>query len=130
MVEKPLGVLRPHGTGVLLAIADDVFLISAAHVLAEAATAQMWIHPAAAGPKLFPLEGVVVNTTENRGSVDFGFVRLAEDVRVELAKSKQFVRLSEIEMSLDDSSGWYAAFGFPAEINAASTGGGVASAAT
>src|SRR5262245_57500541 len=125
MKEKPVGVLRPHGTGVLLAIADDAFLISAAHVLAEVATDQMWIHPAAAAPNLLPLDGVIVNTTENRGAVDFGFVRLAEDVRAELAKSKQFVRLSEIEMNLDDSHGWYAAFGFPAEVNPTSTGGGV-----
>lgn len=120
MAEKPLGTLNPYGTGIVLAIADDVFLVSAAHVLTRATSPQLWVHPAASGPKMIPLDGVTINTTENRESVAFGFVRLSEEVRSELATVKQFVRLSEIVMNEDDVAGQYAAFGFPAAINSAS----------
>ena len=117
LVEGPDHALFQHGTAVLVAIADDVFLISAAHVLSTAQQEHLWINAVTTGPNLIPLAGVEINRTDDVHAVDFGFVLLPEATIRELAPFKKFVRLSEIDREPEPSEGWYAAFGYPIELN-------------
>lgn len=118
LIEGPNRELTQHGTGVLLAVADSVFLISAAHVLREAQHQHLWINAVAMGPNLIPLAGVEINTTDDLHAVDFGFVRLSDASLEELKRYKKFVRLNEIDLEPSPPRGLYSAFGYPTEINA------------
>jgi len=116
LVEEPPGALTQHGTAVLLAIADSIFVVSAAHVLNDARYHPLWINPVANHANLIPLERVDVHSTSDDKLVDFSFFKVPEPYATELVTSKICVRLDEIEMRLP-SGDWYAVLGYPTELN-------------
>lgn len=117
LVEERPGLLSQFGTAVLLAIADSVYLISAAHVLTRARKYPFWINPATPSARPVPLHGVAIQLTEDQTKADFGFVELPTAVAAELATTKSFLRLDEVDWESEPPSGLYGAFGYPAAIN-------------
>lgn len=117
LVEERPGLLSQLGTAVLLAIADSVWLISAAHVLDRARRYPFWINPAVPGARPISLDGVAIQLTEDQSKADLGFVELPTAVSAELATTKKFLRLDEVDWEPEPPSGLYGAFGYPATIN-------------
>jgi hypothetical protein len=103
------------GTGILLAIADEVFVVSAAHVLTDARYYPLWINPVADRGSMIPIAREVASSNDAT-KVDFGFFKVPDQYIKELAAAKEFVRLNQIAMQLP-SAHWYAVLGFPAELN-------------
>jgi hypothetical protein len=115
LVEDENRALTQLGTGVLLAIADEVFVVSAAHVLSDARYYPLWINPVAAGSRMIPLVREVA-TTNDRHRVDFGFFRVPDEYVAELSAAKTCVRLKDVSPEIP-AAHWYATLGFPLELN-------------
>jgi len=116
LIEEYPNALTQLGTGILLAIADSVFLVSAAHVLKHAVDGQVWINPVANGSRMLPLEKMEVALSSDRSRVDFGFIRLPEGAASELASSKKLVRIHDVDGAAP-AAHWYAVLGYPKELN-------------
>jgi hypothetical protein len=113
------GVPVLHGSGVLLGIGEECFLLSAGHVLiaAKAEDTVLLISPGLAGEDFIPLHGVEIQHTDNKDDIDIGFVRLPLEIRVALEPHKSFLRLCELDLSLGpEPDGWFAVVGFPRQL--------------
>jgi hypothetical protein len=116
LIEDIPEALTQLGSGLLLAIDDSVFLVSAAHVLKHAIDGQVWINPVADGAKMIPLEKMKVVLTNDRFKVDFGFIKLPDAPARELATAKKFIHVHDVDISLP-AGYWYAVLGYPHELN-------------
>lgn len=115
LVEDETRALTQLGTGVLLAIADEVFVVSAAHVLTDARYYPLWINPVADGCAMIPVAPEIAATTDNK-RVDFAFFKVANEYLPELMAAKACVRLSEVTLKMP-AAHWYSVLGFPTEGN-------------
>lgn len=105
----------PHGTGILLRIADASFVVSASHVLHEpdrellAATAH--------GGKFLSLGGHTFQHTEDQRDIDIGFMRLNADLDEAIGKTKSFLRLDQVELCPPAEDDWLLVVGFPGQLS-------------
>jgi hypothetical protein len=105
------------GSGVLLQIAEETFVLSASHVLERLAEGAKFVAAMSEGSSLLHVP-VPTRRTADQETLDIGFFSLPSDVARELSRfGKHFVRLSEL--NLTDAPGWafLSVVGFPLETN-------------
>ena len=111
----------PHGTGVLVRIDDAHFIFTAAHVAALAKMGTpMTIADFAQPGDFITLAGAAIVASSGEGgsedAFDLAVVRLPDGTAAAIAKSKRFLRLSDIDSKHRATRGtWYYLQGFPSE---------------
>lgn len=110
--------LHQFGTGTLLKIADDSFLITAAHVPVQA---KEWEKSLCIGfgSAFLPLYGDWCFSSENT-PYDVAAIRLPMDIARKLVNTPH-VRLQDIDFSTDLSKGVFCLLGYPYHLSIPST---------
>jgi len=99
-----------HGTGTLLKIADQCFLVTAAHVHQDALRYRCDLHISAENGALIAFDGMV-HSANNQ--FDVAAWELSDKIEAEM-KGHDFRSLAEIDLSGTPlESGWYLVFGYP-----------------
>lgn len=111
--------LRQHGTGTLLRIADAFFLVTAAHVLTEAANHNAKITVGAAG-HIHPLQIAGQAHVAADDSLDVAIWRLSND-SVKFLSNNTFLHLSDIFPPDEFDDDFYFVCGFPTESSTTAT---------
>ena len=110
--------IHPFGTGTLLKIADDAFIVTAAHVIRQAHELDKSL-AVATGKSFTALFGNWSCTSDN-GPFDLAVLRLSPDVTRKL-KAISFIRLQDIDFDVDMSQGVFCLLGYPGKLSVAST---------
>lgn len=105
----------PHGTGVLLQVADHKFVVTAAHVL------NVWTEMRLVIPigenNAMDLRSAYAHVTTNEDHVDFAVIKLTAEMANALPNEYQFVRLAEIDVhGTEPTQGIHAVFGYPQQL--------------
>lgn len=105
------------GSGILLKIDDDYFLVSAAHVIEENKIRQMFIPN---GKEFIAIEGdfkgIALEEGQNRedDKIDLAVVKLATHVVIEISSIFEFLSLDRIDINHNISNlNDYCLYGFP-----------------
>ncbi len=110
----PGGRPVPHGSGVLLRIADASFVVSAAHVLLGGDSAEILLAPSIAESRLLVSLGQLkVHATRDTENYDVGYVHLPDTTVRELGSTVEYVRLSDITFEEPPPMGIYGVIGYP-----------------
>jgi hypothetical protein len=103
-----LGII---GSGTLLRIADESFLITAAHVMTQGERKNLRLVPNLAGPdQIVPLEGEAILDT--RDAFDIAAVQLKPQVAQKI-DAKRFLCLTQVCFIEDFAEGLFMVFGYP-----------------
>lgn len=115
------------GSGVLLQVGGQHFVLTAAHVLdlLLVHSIPLFLMPGEAGKKLISLTGAVFYSSEmpssrsrNDDVMDVGFVELTAPTASELVPGKTFLRLKDIDVRDPFyPKSWYLTAGYPSEVN-------------
>jgi hypothetical protein len=113
--QMPDGNPVPWGTGVLLRIADESFVLSASHVLERASEATARLASCVAGSRFVNVTSVRLSRTVDTETLDVGFLRLTPENATELEVHKKFLRMSDLDTSQAMGDGAYLVAGYPAQ---------------
>jgi hypothetical protein len=108
------GSISPHGTGTLFRIADEHFLVTAAHVVDGLGEFdwRLYVADYKAGSNLVALEGDLTRTLDNKVQ-DVAIFRLAQRT-VDTLVNRVFLSLTNVDFGmLQPRPGWYYVFGYP-----------------
>ena len=108
LVRRSGSVVSPVGTGSLFVVADQHFVVTAGHVVAEAARLGSALGVAGGGGDIIHMPGP---WTCSHAKLDLGFCRLSTE-QAEHFADKIFIRLSNVEFTAKLSDGIFFAFGF------------------
>lgn len=105
-------------TGILLAIAESHFLVTAAHKLRNRSRDGMrfFIPPANRGGTPIPLDGIVTSAGKE---LDVAVWELADDAVAQLKLDRRFLRIADVDFSANPKPGVYVIRGYPSEMNRA-----------
>lgn len=109
--------LKPFGTGTLLKVADQLFVVTAAHVVRQAKKDDGSLCLAGEHGTLVPADGEWFYSAEGQyGShtdpFDVAVLPLAENIAAKLG-AKGFLRLHDVGFDEDFEAGIYCLYGFP-----------------
>jgi hypothetical protein len=115
------------GSGVLLEVGGRHFILTAAHVLDLHSQHKIpvWVMPDEIGKKVVSLDGATLYASEMPASgdrcddpMDAGFLELTPGIVSELASSKAFLPLRDIDIRDPfHRRSWYMTVGYPYEVN-------------
>lgn len=111
------------GTGTLVAVADHYFVLTAAHVAREAVERKATLGISGASDKKFvatPSNWIVTREANGSDPLDIALCRLNPE-QVERLEHRKFVRMVDISLDEDQSSGYFIVCGFPAIWSSASS---------
>jgi hypothetical protein len=112
-------VLRQLGSGTLLAVADQRFLVTAGHVVRSAANDEMTLGVAGAddGHFVATIQGWRLSPSDDRevGSdpYDVAIYEFSLEQRTRF-RDENFIRIADVLFDFDVSTGYFTLFGFPA----------------
>lgn len=109
--------LHQFGTGTLLKVADDSFIVTAAHVVIDANEYNMGLC-VATGNSFTPLDGKWCYPSKR--IIDIAILRLSQDLASKLDQAS-YVRLQDVEFNTDLSKGVFCLLGYPARLSNSSS---------
>lgn len=118
MVCDQHGSARVHGTGTLFQIADQHFLVTAAHVFASAKkhfANQLFMSDYKEQSDFVPLDGCCVHHYTHE-AIDVAIFELTDSVLAAI-RHRTFLNFGNVDFSPDSSQGYYYIYGWPTELS-------------
>ena len=108
-------ILHKERTGILFAVGDSHFIITAAHYLEDYASISIPLYtaPVIPGDNPIPLGGKVYGNK----AIDIAVMELSKDVVQMLAPRRKFLRITDVDLSCEECDGLYVVVGYPNASN-------------